>query len=183
MKARGLTGVKLIIPDACMGLYESVGDYYPDTDWQRCMVHFHHNVAKRVPSTKVKEMARILKEIYAQESREAAMNKVTDLCEKLREMKLHKASELIEQKIEDTLTYYSYPDNHWVHIRTNNALERITREIRRRTSVVDAFPDGNSALMFVAARLRYISGTKWGAKRYLSMEELYKQGITELQSA
>ena len=111
----------------------------------------------------------MLKAIYAQENREAAMDKATDICSKLREMKLPKAAELIEEKIEETLTYYSFPDNHWVRIRTNNALDRIMREIRRRTRVVGAFPDGNSALMLVAARLRYISGTKWGAKRYLSM--------------
>ncbi len=183
LKEHGLTGVKLIISDACMGLYESVGDYYPEADWQHCMVHFHRNVANRVPSTKVKEVARMLKAIYAQESRDAAMDKVADICEKLQQMKLPKAAELIEEKIEETLTYYSYPDNHWVRIRTNNALERIMREIRRRTRVVGAFPDGNSALMLVAARLRHVSGTKWGAKRYLSMDELYKQNFTEQQSA
>ena len=183
LKERGLTGVKLIISDACMGLYESVGDYYPEADWQRCMVHFHRNVANRVPSSKVKEVARMLKAIYAQESREAAIDKVTDICAKLRDMKLPKAAELIEEKIEETLTYYNYPDNHWVRIRTNNALERIMREIRRRTRVVGAFPDGNSALMLVAARLRHISGTKWGAKRYLTMNELYKQNINEQLTA
>ena len=64
MKERGLKGVKLIISDACMGLYESVGDYYPEADWQRCMVHFHRIVANRVPSTEVKEVARMLKAIY-----------------------------------------------------------------------------------------------------------------------
>ena len=147
------------------------------------LLHFHRNVANRVPSTKVKEVARMLKAIYAQESREAALIKVIDICEKLWEMKLPKAAELIEEKIEETLTYYNYPDNHWVRIRTNNAMESIMREIRRRTRVVGAFPDGNSALMLVAARLRHISGTKWAAKRYQSMDELYKQELTEQQSA
>ena len=75
-------------------------------------------------------------------------------------MKLPIAEELIEETIEETLTNYSYPDKHRVRIRTNNALERIMREIRRRTRVVGAFPDGNSALMLVAARLRHISGIK-----------------------
>ena len=75
--------MKLIISDACMGLYESVGDYYPEADWQRCMVHSHRNVSNRMPSNKVKEVARMLKAIYAQESREAAMVKVADICEKL----------------------------------------------------------------------------------------------------
>jgi len=87
---------------------------------------------------------------------------VEDICEKLREMKLPNTAELIEEEIEETLTYYSFPDNHWVRIRTNNALERIMREIRRHTRVVGAFPDGNSSLMLVAARLRQ-SCTKWGA--------------------
>lgn len=90
---------------------------------------------------------------------------------------------LIEEKIEETFAYYSFPDNHWVRIRTNNALERIMHEIRHRTRVVGAFPEGNSALMPVAARLRHISGTQWGAKRYLSMDELYRLDITEQQSA
>jgi putative transposase len=63
-----------------------------------------------------------------------------------------------------------FPSEHWRQIRTNNPLERIMREIRRRTRVVGAFPDGQSALMLVAARLRYIAGTRWGAKRYLDMK-------------
>ena len=177
LKKRGLAGVKLIISDACMGLYESVGDYYPEADWQRCMVHFHRNVHNRVPSTKVKEVARMLKAIYAQESHEAALAKSTDVAGKLREMKLPKAAELIEEKINETLTYYQYPTNHWVRIRSNNPLERLMREIRRRTRVVGAFPDGQSALMLAAARLRHVAGTKWGTRRYLTMDELYKADL------
>lgn len=177
LKGRGLSGVKLIISDACMGLYESAAEYYPEADWQRCMVHFHRNVASKVPSTKVKLVAMMLKAIYAQERLESAQAKVADVVSQLRAMKLNAAADLIEDKIEETLTYYHYPTTHWVRIRTNNPLERIMREIRRRTKVVGAFPDGHSALMLVAARLRHIAGTKWGAKRYLSMEPLYKQEI------
>ncbi len=183
LKNRGLSGVKLIISDACIGLYESVGDYYPEAAWQRCMVHFHRNVANRVPSSKVKEVARMLKAIYAQESNTAAEQKVKDVCGKLRDMKLPKAADLIEEKIHETLTYYQFPENHWVRIRSNNPLERLMREIRRRTRVVGAFPDGQSALMLAAARLRHVSATKWGAKRYLTMDELYKQDTEELQTA
>ena len=183
LKNRGLSGVKLIISDACIGLYESVGDFYPEAAWQRCMVHFHRNVANRVPSSKVKEVARMLKAIYAQESNTAAEQKVKDVCGKLRNMKLPKAADLIEEKIHETLTYYQFPENHWVRIRSNNPLERLMREIRRRTRVVGAFPDGQSALMLAAARLRHVSATKWGAKRYLTMDELYKQDTEELQTA
>ncbi len=162
LKQRGLKGVRLIISDACLGLVESVAEYYPDADWQRCMVHFYRNVFSHVPSTKVKQVALMLKAIHAQESLEAAMEKADRIVEELKAMKLSKAAELVKNHIQETLTYYHYPQNHWVRIRTNNPLERIMREIRRRTRVVGAFPDGNSALMLVAARLRHIAGTKWG---------------------
>jgi transposase-like protein len=66
----------------------------------------------------------------------------------------------------------SFPNEHWTRIRTNNPLERIMREIRRRTRVVGAFPDGKSALMLVAARLRHVAGTNWGLRRYLDMSRL-----------
>jgi transposase-like protein len=72
----------------------------------------------------------------------------------------------------DTLTHYDVPDVHWRRIRTNNPLERILGEVRRRTRVVGAFPDGNSALMLVAVRLRPIGGTRWGTRRYLNMDLL-----------
>jgi transposase-like protein len=110
LKQRGLKGVKLIISDACMGLYESIGEYYPQADWQRCMVHFHRNVASRVPRNKTKEVARMLKAIYAQEDKEAALEKAASVAANLREMKLSKAANLIDESILETLTYYKYPD-------------------------------------------------------------------------
>jgi transposase-like protein len=64
----------------------------------------------------------------------------------------------------------SFPREHRIRIRTNNAMERLNREIRRRTRVVGNFPDGQSALMLVAARLRHVAATQWGARRYLDME-------------
>ncbi len=179
LKARGLRGVRLIISDACMGLVESVAEYYPDADWQRCVVHFYRNVFSHVPSGKVKTVANMLKAIHAQESLEAAQEKAQAVIVKLNQMKLSSAAGLVEQHIHETLRYYRYPDTHWRRLRTNNPLERIMREIRRRTRVVGAFPDGNSALMLCAARLRHIAGTKWGSKRYLSMEALNKQHLEE----
>jgi transposase-like protein len=74
----------------------------------------------------------------------------------------------------ETLSYYEFPTEHWRHIKTNNPLERILREVRRRTRVVGAFPDGQSALMLVAARLRHIAGTKWGTKKYVDTGLLSK---------
>jgi transposase-like protein len=74
-----------------------------------------------------------------------------------------------------TITYHHFPEAHWRRIRTNNPLERMLREIRRRTRVVGAFPDGQSALNLAAARLRYVAGSGWAAKRYLNMELLKDQ--------
>ena len=179
LKERGLTGVQLIISDACLGLKESVHDYYPEAQWQRCMVHFYRNVFSHVPNAKVKEVARMLKAIHAQESLVSAHTKAADIVDQLKQMRLGKAAGLVEEAIEETLTFYRFPANHWVRIRTNNPMERIIREIRRRTRVVGAFPDGQSAVMLCAARLRHIAGTKWGTRRYLNMETLNQQQLEE----
>jgi putative transposase len=172
LKDRGLKGVRLIISDACRGLVEAAAEVFPKTDWQRCVVHFYRNVFSHVPNGKVAEVARMLKAIHAQEDRRAAKTKATEVVERLKAMKLRTAAELVEQKVGETMTYYAYPSTHWRQIRTNNPLERIIREIRRRTRVVGAFPDGHSALMLAAARLRHIASTKWGKRRYMLMEPL-----------
>ena len=123
----------------------------------------------------------MLKAIHASESKEAARAKAREIVKRLREMKLASAASWVEGCVEETLTYYGFPSSHWRRIRTNNPMERIIREIRRRSRVVGAFPDGQSALMLCAARLRHISGTKWGSRRYLDMELLRemdrKEGI------
>ena len=179
LKQRGLNGIRLVISDACLGLLESIGDFYPDAAWQRCTVHFYRNVFSHVPHNKVKTVAMMLKAIHAQESLQAAREKAQHVIDSLHAMKLPRAAKLVSERIEQTLSYYAFPHQHWIRIRTNNPLERIMREIRRRTRVVGAFPDGNSALMLVGARLRHISNTKWGTKRYLSMEWLHKQELDQ----
>ena len=89
---------------------------------------------------------------------------------------------LVEQAVHETLTYYGFPDIHWQKIRTNNPLERIMKEIRRRTRVVGAFPDGQSCLNLAAARLRHIAGTTWSAKCYMNMRPLYQQQLSETEA-
>ena len=172
LKERGLKGVKLFVSDKCLGLVESLGEFYPEALWQRCAVHFYRNVWTAVPTSKVKEVAAMLKAIHAQEDRVAARQKAEQVVTKLKEMKLADAAELVRQGIEETLYYYLFPREHWRSLRTNNPLERILREVRRRTRAVGAFPDGKSALMLAAARLRHVAGTKWGTRRYLDMNRL-----------
>ena len=172
LKQRGLQGVELFVSDKCLGLVENLAEFYPEAKWQRCVVHFYRNVWTAVPSGKVKAVAAMLKAIHAQEDHEAAKEKARLVVAKLREMRLAKAAEIVEAGVDEALSYYSFPTEHWRSIRTNNPMERLNREIRRRTRVVGAFPDGHSALMLVAARLRHVAATKWGTKRYLQMSRL-----------
>jgi transposase-like protein len=120
----------------------------------------------------MRAVADMLKAIHAAEDRQASMDKAEAVIEKLTAMRLKEAAQRVQDGIAETLTYYGFPAPHWRRIRTNNPLERIMREMRRRTRVVGAFPDSHSALMLAAARLRYIAGTQWGRKRYLKMESL-----------
>jgi transposase-like protein len=172
LKSRGLEGVQLIVGDKCLGMLEAVGEVYPDAKYQRCVVHFYRNVFSVVPRSKVKLLAKMLKAIHAQESKAAALAKAKSVAEALRTMKLPEAAKKVEDSVEETLTYASFPFEHWTRIRTNNVIERLNREIRRRTRVVGCFPDGNSALMLVCARLRHVAGTQWGNKKYVNMPQL-----------
>ena len=172
LKDRGLKGVELFVSDKCLGLVDNLAEFYPEAKWQRCIVHFYRNVWTAVPTGKVKGVAAMLKAIHAQEDAQSAKEKARQVAIKLREMRLARAAEIVEAGIDETLSYYSMPSEHWRSLRTNNPLERLMREIRRRTRVVGAFPDGKSALMLVAARLRHVAATKWGTRRYLQMNRL-----------
>jgi putative transposase len=143
------------------------------------MVHFYRNVFSHVPATKVRDVSHMLKTIHAQESREAADRKARAIVDDLRATKMGTAADLVERSVSETLTYYAFPDIHWHKIRTSNPLERIMREIRRRTRVVGAFPDGQSCLNLAAARLRYIAGSAWSTKRYMNMRPLFQIQIAE----
>jgi transposase-like protein len=172
LKARGLKGVKLIVGDRCLGLVESIAEFYPEAAYQRCIVHFYRNVWSFVPATKVRTVAQMLKAIHAAEDRKAAEEKTSNVVAKLKEMKLGAAADHIQQNAPETFSYFAFPSEHWRSIRTNNPLERVIKEVRRRTKVVGAFPDGNSALILVCARLRYVASKSWGAKRYMDMDRL-----------
>ena len=176
LKERGLDGVQLFVSDACSGLVEALGEVYPLTRWQRCIVHFYRNVFTMVPSGKVKMVADMLKAIHAQEDRAEATKKAQGVITKLRELRMGKAADILDAGVTDTLSYYAFPPEHWRRLRTNNPLERLIREVRRRTRVVGCFPDGHSALMLVGARLRHVAGTHWGTRRYLDMDKLIAPG-------
>ena len=177
LRGRGLEGVQLIVGDKCLGMLEAVGEVFPDAKYQRCVVHFYRNVFSVVPRSKVKLVAKMLKAIHAQESKQASLAKAKAVVEALKKMKLKEAAKKIEDSVEETLTYTAFPFEHWTRIRTNNVIERLNKEIRRRTRVVGSFPDGNSALMLVCARLRHVAGTQWGNKKYMNMKHLGTTGF------
>ena len=132
LRGRGLDGVKLIVGDKCLGMLEAVGEVFPEAKYQRCTVHFYRNVFSVTPRSKVKLVAKMLKAIHAQESKKAAREKARAVVEELCSMKLKEAAKKVEDSIEETLTYCDFPSEHWTRIRTNNVIERLNQEIRRR---------------------------------------------------
>ena len=182
LKQRGLTGTQLFIGDKNLGLLEAVNEVYPDAKYQRCTVHFYRNVFSVTPRSRMREVAAMLKAIHAQENKLAAKEKAASVAAKLKEMKLKEAAKKIEDGINETLTYMDFPDVHWNKLRSNNVIERLNREIRRRTRVVRTLPDGNSALMLLCARLRHVASKAWGTKRYMNMkplEEMQKEAANQ----
>ena len=169
--------MRLFVGDKNLGMLETIGEVCPEAKYQRCIVHFYRNVFSVVPRGKVREVAMMLKAIHAQEDKESARQKAKQVVEKLREIKLGSAAKKVEESIEETLTFMDFPSQHWTRIRTNNTLERLNREIKRRTRAIGAFPDGNSALMLVCARLRHVAGSDWGIKRYMNMDHLLEMDM------
>ena len=170
LKSRGLDGVNLIVGDKCLGMQEAVGEVFPLAKYQRCTVHFYRNVFSVVPRSKAKLVAKMLKAIHSQESKKAAREKARAVVAELKAMKLKEAAKKVEHGIDETLTYYDFPSEHWTRIRTNNVFERLNREFPRPTRVIGTFPDGNSALMLVCTRLRHVVGTQWGNKEVYEHE-------------
>lgn len=109
----------------------------------------------------------MLKAIHAQESREASEAKSAEVANPLKSMKQFAAAKVVREGCAETLACTDFPMQHWTRIRTNNTIERLNREIRRRTRVVGTFPDGKSALMLVTARLKYVADGEWDSRRYL----------------
>ena len=177
LRERGLDGVRLIIGDKNLGMLETIPEVFPDARYQRCTVHFYRNIFSVTPRNRMKAVSMMLKAIHSQESKEVAREKAAQVAEKLKEMKLSAAAKKLQDGIEETLTYMDFPTQHWSRIRTNNTIERLNREIKRRTKAIGAFPDGQSALMLVCARLRHVAGTQWGAKRYMNMDHLHSMEL------
>ena len=174
MIERGLRGVRLVVGDRCAGLVSTVNSMLPNAKYQRCMVHFMRNVLSKTPPSHREWASAALKAIFAQENRESAMAKAGTVAGEMEERKLKAAANCLREGVGETTTYLlpEFPANHGIKLRTNNMIERLNREIRRRTRVVGSFPDGNSALMLICARTRYVTANEWSTRRYLDMSRL-----------
>ena len=174
MIERGLKGVRLVVGDRCAGLVSTVNSMLPKARYQRCMVHFMRNVLSKTPPTHRQWASAALKAIFAMESRESALAKAESVAAEMEARMLKAAANCLREGVGETTTYLlpEFPDGHRRRIRTNNMIERLNREIRRRTRVVGSFPDGNSALMLVCARIGYVTDNEWSTRRYLDMSRL-----------
>jgi len=174
MIERGLKGVRLVVGDRCAGLVSTVNGMLPKARYQRCMVHFMRNVLSKTPPSHREWASAALKAVFAMESRESALAKAGTVAAEMESRKLKAAANCLREGVGETTTYLlpEFPDGHRRRIRTNNMIERLNREIRRRTRVVGSFPDGDSALMLVCARIRYVTANEWSNRRYLDMSRL-----------
>ncbi|GAB2700630.1 hypothetical protein GCM10027018_19840 [Paenibacillus thermoaerophilus] len=147
--ARGLRGVQLAIRDAHEGLRRAIEQVLAGATW-RCRVHFMRNVLSQVPKSSQSMVSSIIRTIFAQPSQEAAVMQLRQAAQRLRG-KFPKAMDILEQAESDVLAYMAFPREHWRQIHSTNPLERLNREIRRRSDVVGIFPNQESVIRLIGA--------------------------------
>ncbi|MGI6695798.1 MAG: IS256 family transposase [Christensenellales bacterium] len=171
LKERGLTKPSLIVSDAHKGLVAAIGECFPGASWQRCKVHFMRNVLVHVPHKEKERFAGLLKGIWMTADPATAKQRARDLADQYRE-KSPKAVETLEEGLEDALTFLAFPKLDARKVSSNNMLERLNKEIRRRTRVVGIFPNPDSYLRLVTVYLMEYS-EDWSVTRgYLSEDSL-----------
>ena len=171
LKERGLSKPTLIVSDAHKGLVAAIGESFPGASWQRCKVHFMRNILVHVPHREKERFASLLKGIWLTSDLETARQRSQELAELYR-TKCPKAIETLEAGLEDALTFLSFPSLDSRKVSSNNMLERLNKEIRRRTRVIGIFPNPESYLRLVTVYLMEYS-EDWSVTRsYLSEESL-----------
>ncbi len=167
---RGLHGVRLVVSDDHEGIKAAVSGELPGVDWQRCVVHFERNVLAHVPASSISEVAEDLKAIFKVRREKTAKALAEEFVE-LYAKRFPKAISVFEVGIGDALSYLRYPGSHHARIRTTNMLERLFKEVKRRTRVVGVFPNETSASI-LATEIALRSSEQWALKRYLTMGTL-----------
>jgi putative transposase len=171
--ARGLCAVHLVVSDDHAGLQQAVAAVLPGASWQRCRTHFARNLLTRVPRSAQPLVATLVRAIFAQPSGEEVWAQHGRVVEQLQE-RFADAAALLVEAAEDILAFTAFPSEHWRQIWSNNPLERLHREIRRRTDVVGIFPNRTAVIRLVGAVLAEQHDDWLVARRYMAMEGLAK---------
>jgi putative transposase len=171
---RGLKGVHLVVSDDHEGIKAAVLGELPGAEWQRCAVHFQRNVLSYVPTSSMAEVAEDLSAIF-KVSREKTARTLAEEFVELYAKSYPKAIAVFEAGIEDALTYLRYPGSHHARLRSTNMLERLFKEVKRRTRVVGVFPNETSAST-LATEIALRSSEEWALRRYLTMDALEAVG-------
>jgi putative transposase len=167
---RGLSGVQLVVSEDHEGIKAAVAGELPGAGWQRCAVHFERNVLSHVPASEMSEVADDLKAIFKVRRGKTARALAEEFME-LYAKRFPKAVSVFEAGMGDALTYLSFPGSHHAKLRTTNMLERLFKEVKRRTRVVGVFPNETSAST-LATEIALRSSEEWTLRRYLTMDAL-----------
>ena len=167
LKARGLTGVKLVISDAHEGLKKAISKCFSGSSWQRCKVHFIRNLLARIPKAESDFVAAAFRSIFALNTAEQVRARWDEVANMLTE-RFPKAADLLNEAKDDVLAFAVFPESHWRKIWSNNPLERLNKEIKRRTNVIGIFPNDRAAIRLIGAVLAD-QHEEWAiARRYTS---------------
>ncbi len=171
---RGLSGVKLVISDSHQGLKKAISEVLPGTTWQRCRVHFMRNVLCNVPKKQQGMVSAMIRTIFSQESKEEAKKQLRSVVTQL-EKHFPAAMQILENAEEEILSYMVFPAAHHPQIYSTNPLERLNKEIRRRSNVVSIFPNRSALVRLIGAVLME-QQDEWlsSEKRYMSLESMTK---------
>jgi transposase-like protein len=171
--ARGLSGVKLVSSDAHPGLVDAIAATLTGAAWQRCRTHFMRNLLTRVPKSAQGFVATMVRTIFAQPDAATVHEQHARIVAQL-ETRFPEAAALLDEAGPDLLAFTPFPKEHWRQLWSNNSLERLNKEIRRRTDVVGIFPDRAAIVRLVGAVLAE-QNDEWAvARRYMSAESITK---------
>ena len=180
--ARGLSGVRLVTSDAHRGLKGAVEGVLVGASWQRCRVHFMRNALSLVPKTAQQMVGATIRTVFAQPDSQSARQQWRRISEGFRS-RFPRLTELMEEAEEDVLSYAAFPAEHWQKIWSNNPLERVNKEIKRRTNVVGIFPNETAVIRLVGSVLSEQHDEWQVSKRYFSVGSLAKVDRREEQIA
>jgi len=170
---RGLSGVQLVISDAHQGLKGAVAAVLQGASWQRCRVHFMRNALALVPKSASEMVAATIRTVFAQPDTASARTQWRTVADTFRE-RYPRLAQLLDDAEADVLAYLAFPSEHWKKIWSNNPLERLNKEVKRRTTVVGIFPNTAAVVRLVGAVLSEQHDEWQVARRYLSAESLAK---------